>query len=88
MRELLLALCLLLNVATLVLFGVDKLQSRRPGRTRIRERTLLWCMFLGGFVGAWLAIGLFRHKTVKQPFRTYAILWTLLSPAWLLVFWR
>ena len=42
---------------------------------------------LVGIVGAWLAIGLFRHKTVKQPFRIYAILWTLLSPVWLLVYW-
>ena len=87
MRDVLLGVLLLLNVVTLLLFAFDKLQSRRQGARRIRERTLLWCVFLGGCVGAWVAISLFRHKTVKQPFRIFAILWTLLSPAWLVVFW-
>ena len=87
MRDVLLGVLLLLNIATLLLFGFDKWQSRKPGRRRVRERTLLWCVFLGGCVGAWVAISLFRHKTVKQPFRSLAILCTILSPAWLVVFW-
>ena len=29
----------------------------------------------------------FRHKTVKQPFRRYAMLWTVLNPFWALVYW-
>lgn len=87
MRDLLWGLCLVLNVGTFVLFGVDKLQSRRPGRRRIRERTLLWCVFLGGMLGGWLAMGVFRHKTVKRSFRRWAMLWTLLSPVWLLAWW-
>jgi len=87
MRELLWALCLLLNLITFALFGFDKWRSRCPGARRVRERTLLWGVFLGGFVGAWLAMGLFRHKTVKRPFRVYAMLWTLLNPVWLLAWW-
>jgi len=87
MQDLLWGLVALLNLATGVVFGIDKLQSRRRGARRVRERTLLWGMFLGGFPAAWIAMSLFRHKTVKQPFRTWAVLATVLSPLWLLVWW-
>jgi uncharacterized membrane protein YsdA (DUF1294 family) len=86
MLQLLWALVLLLNVGALVVFGYDKWRSRGAGR-RVPERVLLWFVFLGGWIGAWLAMSWFRHKTVKQPFKTWAILWTLLSPFWLLVWW-
>jgi uncharacterized membrane protein YsdA (DUF1294 family) len=74
------------NAITFLLFGVDKLQARRGGR-RIRERTLLTWLFLSGVAGAWFAMSLFRHKTVKAPFRRFAILWTVLNPVWLLAWW-
>ena len=86
MLQLVWALVVLLNVATLAVFGFDKWRSRGDGR-RVPERVLLWLVFLGGWPGAWLAMGWFRHKTRKQPFRLYAIAWTLLSPFWLLVWW-
>lgn len=84
MLELAWALVLLLNVTALLVYGYDKWRSRGQGR-RVPERTLLWLVLLGGWVGAWLAMSLFRHKTVKQPFRRWAILWTVLNPFWLLV---
>jgi len=87
MQSLLWALVLLLNLLTLVVFGVDKLLSRRPRARRVPERTLLWSMFFGGFPGAWVGMGMFRHKTVKQPFRFWAVIASLLSPLWLLVWW-
>lgn len=80
MLELLWGLELLLNVATLLLFGFDKWRARGAGR-RVPEGTLLWCMLLG----AWVAMSLFRHKTQKQPFRRWALLWTVLNPVWALV---
>ena len=80
-------LVLVLNVGTLAVYGYDKWQSRRDGAWRVRESTLLWCLWLGGAVGAWLAMTWFRHKTRKQPFHRWAILWTLLNPVWLLVWW-
>lgn len=87
MLKLVWALVLLLNVAAFAMFGFDKWRSRREGARRVPERTLLWTMLLGGFVGAWIAMSFFRHKTVKQPFRLYAMLWTLLNPVWLVVWW-
>jgi uncharacterized membrane protein YsdA (DUF1294 family) len=86
MLQLLWALWLLWNVAVVLVFGFDKLRSRGEGR-RVRERTLLWCIATGGWIGAWLAMAWFRHKTVKQPFRRWAIAWTLVNPTWLLLWW-
>ena len=84
MLELAWALVLLLNVTAVLVYGFDKWRSRGTGR-RVPERTLLWLILLGGWVGAWLAMSLFRHKTAKASFRRWAILWTIVNPFWLLV---
>ncbi len=86
MLQLLWSLWIVGNVVTLLLYGFDKWRSRGEGR-RVPERTLLWCIGLGGLLGAWLAMSWFRHKTVKQPFRRWAVLWSVLNPTWLLVWW-
>ena len=59
---------LMMNVLTFVVFGLDKWKARR-GRWRVPEATLLALAALGGSVGAWLAMQLFRHKTQKKKFR-------------------
>lgn len=86
MPQLLWALWVTWNVCTLVVFGYDKWRARRE-RRRVRERTLLWCIGIGGWLGAWLAMGWFRHKTQKGSFRRWAALWTVLNPTWLLIWW-
>lgn len=58
----------MMNVLTFVVFGLDKWKARR-GRWRVPESTLLVLAALGGSVGAWLAMQLFRHKTQKKKFR-------------------
>lgn len=50
--------------ATLVafgLFGADKLLARF-NRRRVPEKSLLLMILLGGFVGGWLGLFVFRHK--------------------------
>lgn len=69
---------LLVNVLTLVIYGVDKMAARKAWR-RVPEATLLAFGVLGGWAGAIVAQQLFRHKTQKQPFRTRFIISTLLS---------
>ena len=59
---------LTINVLTFIVYGVDKWKARR-GRWRVPEATLLGLTALGGSVGAWLAMQLFRHKTQKKKFR-------------------
>ena len=53
---------------TFVVFGLDKWKARQ-GRWRVPEATLLGLAAVGGSVGAWLAMRLFRHKTQKKKFR-------------------
>ena len=53
---------------TFVVFGMDKRKARQ-GRWRVPEATLLGLTALGGSIGAWLAMQLFRHKTQKKKFR-------------------
>jgi uncharacterized membrane protein YsdA (DUF1294 family) len=76
---------LAINVVTFAVYGIDKLCARL-GRRRVRESSLLWWTLLGGCVGAWCAIGLFRHKTQKTSFRIRALACTLLSPVWLVLY--
>jgi uncharacterized membrane protein YsdA (DUF1294 family) len=63
--------------ATLVgfgLFGADKLLARF-NRRRLPERALLLMILLGGFVGGWLGLFVFRHKLRSWLF------WLVLSVA-------
>jgi len=61
---------LLTNALTLAVYGADKLAARKAWR-RVPESTLLIFGLVGGWPGAILGQRLFRHKTQKQPFRTY-----------------
>jgi len=79
-------LVLVVNIVTMALYGFDKWRSRGSGR-RVSERTLLGWLFATGWLGAWLGMSLFRHKTAKASFRRWAMLWTVLNPFWLLLWW-
>jgi uncharacterized membrane protein YsdA (DUF1294 family) len=54
------------NVIALVMFGIDKLKSKKGG-WRIPESRLLLIAFFGPF-GAYGGMLLFRHKTRKLKF--------------------
>ncbi|RUS02575.1 hypothetical protein KHDHEBDM_00283 [Pectobacterium polaris] len=69
---------LLVNVLTLVIYGVDKMAARKDWR-RVPESTLLVFGVVGGWAGAIAGQQLFRHKTQKQPFKTYFIVSMILS---------
>ncbi|KON33302.1 hypothetical protein AC477_01665 [miscellaneous Crenarchaeota group-1 archaeon SG8-32-1] len=56
----------ILNIISMILFGVDKLKSIRGG-WRIDEWRLLLIALLGPF-GAYLGSLLFKHKTRKAKF--------------------
>jgi uncharacterized membrane protein YsdA (DUF1294 family) len=62
----LLSLLAIVNIISLVLFGVDKLKSMRGG-WRIAESRLLLVAICGPF-GAYAGMLLFRHKTRKIKF--------------------
>ncbi len=60
---LLAAWLVLANVWAFALMGFDKRRSRKKGARRVRERTLFLSALLGGGLGAFLGMWIFRHKT-------------------------
>ena len=80
MPKILLLYLILINLLGFILYGVDKAKSKGKSR-RISERTLLWVARLGGGLGCWLGIMLFRHKTKHTRFMILVPLWTVLWAA-------
>ncbi|EMB2346821.1 DUF1294 domain-containing protein [Serratia ureilytica] len=74
------------NLLTFLIYGGDKLAAHKGWR-RVPETTLLLFGALGGWLGALLAQQLFRHKTQKQPFKTWFILSVALNLAAVLWLW-
>jgi len=77
----------LVSALTLVIYGADKLAARKAWR-RVPEATLLIFGVVGGWAGAILGQQLFRHKTQKQPFKTYFMITVILNVVLLLAAWR
>ena len=57
-----------INLVTLVVYGYDKFQATREG-WRISEHALLLLALIGGSIGAFVAMQIFRHKTRKSSFQ-------------------
>ncbi len=58
---------LIINIITFILYGIDKFNAVR-GIWRIREIVLLTFSFMGGSLGGFLAMKIFRHKTKNRKF--------------------
>ncbi|MFW7194898.1 DUF1294 domain-containing protein [Enterobacter sp. BNK-29] len=71
---------LTINVLTLVMYGADKMAARK-GMRRVPEATLLIFGVTGGWPGAIVGQQLFRHKTQKQPFKSYFFISVVVSIA-------
>lgn len=56
-----------INALTFALYTLDKQRARRA-RWRISERRLLILAIIGGSLGSWLAMKLWRHKTRHRLF--------------------
>lgn len=70
-----------INVITFYVYGIDKQKARR-NKWRISEKALLGLAVIGGFVGAFAGMQVFRHKTKHMKFTigvpTIAILWIII----------
>ena len=78
MNKILLSYLVAINAIGMVLFGLDKAFSKQKGHPRIPERVLLWTARIGGGVGCWLGMLLFRHKTKHIRFKVLVPLWTVI----------
>lgn len=74
---------IIINAAGLLSMLVDK-QKARKGAWRIPERTLMTIAAIGGSLGSFLGMQLFRHKT-KHPKFYIGIPMLLAAQVWLLV---
>ena len=63
-----LAWILAANVVAFLAFGFDKAIAGTAA-PRVPERVLLLLSLLGGTLGAWAGMKIFRHKTAKASFR-------------------
>ena len=71
---------LFINVVTFALYGIDKWKAIH-NKWRIREATLLITALIGGSLGAFIAMHVFRHKTKS------GILSIRFSRCWLCMWW-
>jgi uncharacterized membrane protein YsdA (DUF1294 family) len=72
------------NLEAFCYYGVDKRQARQGGR-RIPELVLHALAMVGGSLGAFVAMWLFRHKTIKGEFRL--VFWTIVVLQTALALW-
>ena len=76
----------LINLWTFFAFGADKRKARR-NRPRTPESTLLLLSAVGGALGAWLAVRVFRHKSSKKAFLLpLAVASVVAALAWYTIF--
>lgn len=85
----LMAWLLSVNLLTWLVYGADKYAARKSWQ-RVPEKTLLLLGLVGGWVGGIVAQQVFRHKTQKQPFRSWFMLSVVVNVAVLVGvgYWR
>ena len=68
MMNIILYYLLAVNIATFLLYGIDKYKAKK-GQWRISEATLLTMAAIGGSIGAWAGMRLWHHKTMHKKFK-------------------
>lgn len=59
---------LAINAVTFIVYGIDKYEAKKA-MWRISEATLLMQAVLAGSIGAWIAMRVWRHKTMHKKFK-------------------
>ena len=68
MMNIILGYLLAVNIATFLLYGIDKYKAKKS-KWRISEATLLLMAVIGGSIGAWAGMRLWHHKTMHKKFK-------------------
>lgn len=76
---------IVINLVAFFLMYVDKKKARNR-QYRIPESVLLWSAFLGGAIGAYMGMKMFRHKTKHAKF-TIGVPVAIVTTAILLYFY-
>ncbi len=75
----------IINVVAFFAYGIDKWKSQH-NRWRILESVLLVLAAVGGSVGAWLGMQVWRHKTQHKKFQ-YGVPAIFVAQVVLAVWW-
>ena len=67
MGKIIIGYIVIINLATLLMFGIDKWKAKH-NKWRIPEATLLILSAVGGSIGALCGMKLFHHKTKHKKF--------------------
>ena len=67
-KRLILVYLVIITVVTFFAYGIDKWKAQHK-RWRIPESVLLGLAAIGGSVGAWLGMQVWRHKTQHKKFK-------------------
>lgn len=79
-----------LTLTTFLMYGLDKLLSKTgTGQVRAPELILHALSALGGFIGGWLGVWAFDHKSnfQKHPWIWVGLILSTLFHAWLTYVW-
>ena len=68
MESVLISWIMFISIWAFAAMGYDKRQAKRKGQ-RVPERNLWMLAVLGGGIGAYFGMQMFRHKTRKTAFR-------------------
>ena len=68
MMNIILGYLLAVNIASFLLYGIDKYKAKK-GKWRVSEATLLMMAVIGGSIGAWAGMRLWQHKTMHKKFK-------------------
>lgn len=77
----------IVNVVSFIMYGVDKAKAKL-NKWRIPEATLLGISFIGGSLGAFAGMQLFRHKTKHIKFKILAPLFIIFHVVILVVIYK
>lgn len=69
-----------LSLLALIMMKVDKTQAQRRGQ-RIPEKNLWSVAILGGGIGAYIGMMMFRHKTKHTDFRVGFLMLAVIDAA-------
>lgn len=58
---------LAINIIAFIIYGIDKWKAKK-NRWRIPEKTLLLLAAIGGSIGSWVGMMIWRHKTKHLKF--------------------
>ena len=85
LKHIILIYLAIINVVAFFAYGIDKWKAQRK-RWRIPESVLLGLAAVGGSVGAWLGMQVWRHKTQHKKFQ-YGVPAIFVAQVALVVWW-